>query len=64
MTEIHSFDKLSVTSPTKGDYYVEHDESQNFRVILILSSSGSDEHEAYAEWIESNDRTQEDFLNM
>jgi hypothetical protein len=61
MKAIHEFKNLTVSRSIGGDYYVEHDNGQD---ELILSPSGSAEHELFIAWIESPDREEEDFTNL
>ena len=58
MREIHRFKKFSVSVSVGGDYVIETDDGEE---ILILSPSGSSEHQKMSGWIESSDRTEDDF---
>ena len=58
LNEIHSFDKFSIGESSSGDIYKEHDDGM---VELLISSSGSQEHESIVAWMKSPDRVQEDF---
>jgi hypothetical protein len=58
MQEIHSFKKFSISEGASGDIYKEFDDGSE---ELLISSSGSREHEKLVAWMKSPDRVQEDF---
>jgi len=61
MTEIHSFKDFSISESIGGDIYKENDDGND---ELLISPSGSREHQQIVEWMKSPERVQEDFENL
>jgi ABC-type histidine transport system ATPase subunit len=55
---IHEFEKMDVFEAISGDFYIETEKGD---VILIISPSGSDEHQIFIDWLKAPERTEHDF---